>query len=226
MFLLLIELTISFATHTGLNLLETNNLELEEITDHQILKSQNLNFGNCTFIRCSCLGNRFDTLVGGAICSFDCILNLSYCIFSESIAMYASCVCCYGGNMTIFNSIFANSRSFSDVGAVWSMASSTLLKESCLNISFSKLINNTADRYHGALTSNLTNPVISNCEFENNRAEKAVGACAIININDVLIENTTFINNSSGGELILKSMIVFVSMVKQMIFQKILIKIY
>ena len=202
MLLALIKLTFGFTIHSSIygNLLEDNELMMNEITTHQIGKSQNLEFMNCAFKRCVSLGKVFDLNAGGAISLFDCTLNVTKCNFSENLANFASCICCYGGNMTIFNSIFRDSKSFTDVGAVWSMASSFATENSMLNISYTKFCNNRAGRYHGALSSNLTNPNIYKCEFEGNRAEKAVGACAIITLHDANIEETLFINNTSGDQ--------------------------
>lgn len=171
--------------------------KMEDRHDHQILKSESVIILNTNFSKCTAIDSLFDNSAGGAIWTMNCTLTIQGCNFQSNIAQYASCLCTYGCTTFIFDSEFIDSSAIKDVGAIWSMGSDKESRECTLTINNTYFRNNRAGRYVGAVASNMSNPSITNCEFTNNSAKSAVGACAIVFSSFFILDSVKFIDNRS-----------------------------
>ncbi|KAH0789446.1 hypothetical protein GPJ56_006658 [Histomonas meleagridis] len=132
---------------------------------------------------------------GGALFIYNSNVKISQCVFEDNSALYAGAINGYKSSITIEECSFTNNEGINDIGSIWSMGEDPKKHE--LHITNSNFTNNKANRF-GAICSNYTNLMISNCLFEGNRGNEAVGALGIIGSESATISCTSFIGNTCG----------------------------
>lgn len=171
---------------------------------HSEYVTKDAEINNTNFIGCTAFGILFNEATGAALFAAGSKIAIFNCKLNGNIAKYGGAVCAYDCILNISNSFFDLNKALNYSGALWSMAyekdgATFPNAETKLYIFQTDFTNNMAKEFFGAVAANYTNPMIENCNFYNNTAVEG-GALGVIcwyqaNLYNVEMINNTCLNN-------------------------------